>query len=88
MAIDPTSLDAFASAGARSLDDETPEQEFFSLSDTLAAPFRGVEGGVKGLYDFADFVVGDMLPDYDTRLLGTSNTMAGSLVEGMSPRST
>ena len=84
MAIDPTSLDAFASAGARSLDDETPEQEFFSLSDTLAAPFRGVEGGVKGLYDFADFVVGDMLPDYDTRLLGTSNTMAGSLVEGMS----
>lgn len=83
MAIDPTSLDAFASAGARSLDDETPEQEFFSLSDTLAAPFRGVEGGVKGLYDFADFVVGDMLPDYDTRLLGTSNTMAGGLVEGM-----
>jgi len=83
MAIDPTLLDPLLSQGARSLDDETPEQEFFTLSDTLAAPFRGVEGGVKGLYDFADFVVGDMLPDYDTRLLGTSNTMAGGFIEGM-----
>ena len=83
MAIDPTSLDAFTSSGTRSLDGETPEQEFFSLSDTLAAPFRGIEGGIKGLYDFADFVVGDVLPDYDTRFLGTSNTMAGSFVEGM-----
>lgn len=83
MAIDPTSLDPLLSQGARSLDDETPKQEFFSLSDTLAAPFRGVEGGVKGLYDFADFVVGDILPDYDTRFLGTSNTMVGSFAEGM-----
>ena len=83
MAIDPTSLDPLLSQGARSLDEETPQQEFFSLSDTIAAPFRGVEGGVKGLYDFADFVVGDILPDYDTRFLGTSNTMVGSFAEGM-----
>jgi len=83
MAIDPTSLDPLLSQGARSLDEETPKQEFFTLQDTIAAPFRGVEGGVKGLYDFADFVVGDILPDYDTRFLGTSNTMVGSFAEGM-----
>lgn len=79
MAIDPNYVSAVYS-GARQT--EEPEQEFFSLSDTIAAPFRGIEGGIKSLYNFTDYVLGDILPDYDTRLLGTSNTTAGAFIEG------
>jgi hypothetical protein len=32
----------------------------------------------------ADYITGDILPDWDTRLLGRSQTMAGGMVEGMS----
>lgn len=85
MAIDPSSL---PSSMARSLGTENQEpeeeREFFSVTDTLAAPFRGIEAGVKGLYDFADFVTGDNLPDYNTRFLGKSETTTGAFVEGIS----
>ena len=52
--------------------------------DVLAAPFRGVEGAVQGVYNFLDYATGDFLPDYDQRALGRSSTMAGGVVEGIS----
>lgn len=55
------------------------------ITDVLAAPFRGVEGAVQGVYNLADWVTGDeLLPDYNRRFLGRSNTIAGGLVEGVS----
>ena len=52
--------------------------------DVLAAPFRGVEGALQNTWGLADFLTGDILPDWDTRLLGTSETFAGGMVEGAS----
>jgi hypothetical protein len=61
------------------------ENDFFDYAgDILAAPFRGVEGAVQGAYNLADYLAFDVLPDYDTRFLGTSKTMAGGAVEGIS----
>ena len=53
------------------------------IKDILAAPFRGVEGAVQGVYNLADWATFDYLPDYDNRFLGRSETIAGSLVEGI-----
>ena len=53
------------------------------VKDILAAPFRGVEGAVQGVYQLADWATFDYLPDYDNRFLGRSETIAGSLVEGI-----
>ena len=54
------------------------------VTDVLAAPFRGVEGAVQGIYKLADWATGDeLLPDYNKRYLGRSNTIAGGLVEGV-----
>lgn len=53
------------------------------VADVLAAPFRGIEGAAQGIYQFADFLSFDYLPDYDNRFLGKSETIAGSLVEGI-----
>ena len=50
--------------------------------DVLAAPFRGMEGALQSTYGLADFIVGDILPDWDTRALGRSKTFAGGIVEG------
>jgi hypothetical protein len=61
------------------------DNDFFDYAgDILAAPFRGVEGAVQGAYNLADYLSFDILPDYDTRFLGTSKTMAGGAVEGIS----
>jgi len=61
------------------------DNDFFDIAgDVLAAPFRGVEGAVQGAYNLADYLSFDVLPDYDTRFLGTSKTMAGGAVEGIS----
>ena len=61
------------------------DNDFFDYAtDILAAPFRGVEGAVQGAYNLADYISFDVLPDYDTRFLGTSKTMAGGAVEGIS----
>lgn len=54
-----------------------------TLADVAAAPFRGIEGAIQSTYNFADFVLRDSLPDYDNRFLGKSETVAGSLVEGV-----
>ena len=61
------------------------DNDFFDYAgDVLAAPFRGIEGAVQGAYNLADYLSFDILPDYDTRFLGTSKTMAGGAVEGIS----
>ena len=60
---------------------EDDDNVFFDL---LAAPFRGVEGAVQGVYNLADLAAFDILPDYDEKFLGTSTTVAGSAVEGIS----
>jgi len=61
------------------------ENDFFDVAgDVLAAPFRGIEGAFQGAYNLADYLAFDVLPDYDTRFLGTSKTMAGGAVEGIS----
>lgn len=64
---------------------EEEENDFFDIAgDVLAAPFRGIEGAFQGAYNLADYLAFDVLPDYDTRFLGTSKTMAGGAVEGIS----
>ncbi len=64
---------------------EEENDDFFDIAgDVLAAPFRGVEGAFQGAYNLADYISFDVLPDYDTRFLGTSKTMAGGAVEGIS----
>lgn len=65
----------------------TPEQEQDDPNmflDVLASPFRGVEGAIQGIYDLADYATGDdLLPDYNQRFLGRSQTFAGGLGEGI-----
>jgi len=60
------------------------EGEFFDLFDTAMAPFRGVEGALQGVYNLADYIVDDSLPDWDERWLGESQSTVGSLVESVS----
>jgi hypothetical protein len=67
------------------LNNEEEDNDFFDIAgDVLAAPFRGIEGAFQGAYNLADYISFDVLPDYDTRFLGTSKTMAGGAVEGIS----
>jgi len=67
--------------------DPQPQQEQEDpnlLFDLFAAPFRGLEGLGRGVYSLADFVSFDALPDLDEeRLLGSSKTIAGGIVEGI-----
>jgi hypothetical protein len=54
-----------------------------SLTKDLAmAVPRGIEGALQGVYNLTDFAMGDNLPDYDTRFLGRSQTVAGGFAEG------
>ena len=71
------------SGSAQNLQDE--QLGFWGyVGDIAAAPFRGIEGAVQGVYNLTDFLTFDALPDYDNRLLGRSSTMAGGIVEGIS----
>lgn len=63
------------------LDPNNEEEDTNVFSDVLAAPFRGVEGAIQGVYNLADYVTGDFLPDYDRRFLGKSRSAAGNVVE-------
>ena len=46
------------------------EEDDSTFFDLLAAPFRGIEGAVQGVYNLADYLTFDALPDYDTKFLG------------------
>ena len=66
---------------AQPLQEEEKKNVFL---DILAAPFRSIKGAAQGVYNL-DWATGDeLLPDYDNRFLGRSNTIAGGLVEGVS----
>ena len=80
MAIDELAKSATRSTGPTPNPQEDPN--FFL--DVLASPFRGVEGAIQGIYDLADFATGDdLLPDYNERFLGRSQTFVGGLGEGI-----
>ena len=52
--------------------------------DVAMAPFRGAEGALYSAYQLADdYLLNDVLPDWETRALGTSKTMPGMAVEGV-----
>lgn len=77
-----TTLTSTTRGGARaSLDDSKEKKNVFA--DLAMAIPRGIEGAIQGTYNLADTVSGDVLPDYDERLLGRSNTIAGGLAEGI-----
>jgi hypothetical protein len=48
----------------------------------LAIP-RGIEGTIQSVYQLGDWATGDLLPDYDSKFLGTSETITGGLAEGI-----
>jgi len=67
--------------------------------DLIGAPMRGIEQGVRGAYGLGDFLVGDILPDWDRNFMtegvlgvfgvdesyaAQSQTFAGGIVEGAS----
>lgn len=61
--------------------EEEDESSFFSLSDTLLAPLRGVEEFGRDLYGLVDFVGFDALPDLsEERLLGESDSTVGAFL--------
>ena len=68
----------------------TPEKKqeedrpIFDTADTLKAIPRGVVGFGKSVYNLADYVSGDMMPDWTTNPLGESKSMVGGFVEGLS----
>ena len=65
--------------------DENKEFGLFDhVADIAKAIPRGIEGAVQDVYGLADTLTGDILPDYDTRFLGESETMAGGIIEGIS----
>lgn len=53
-----------------------------AAGDLLLAPIRGVEGFVQSVYGLADTMFQDILPDYDERLLGTSQGGIAGFLEG------
>lgn len=61
---------------------EPKKRPWFDLGDTLMAVPRGVVGAVKGVYNLADTVTMDALPDWNKNPFGESTSFSGSLVEG------
>lgn len=52
--------------------------------DVAMAPFRGAEGALYSAYQLADdYLLNDVLPDWESRALGTSKTIPGMAVEGV-----
>lgn len=68
--------------GVQPIPEQVEEKPNF-IADTLMGVPRGIEGAVQSIYDLADFATGDVLPDYDTRLLGRSKTFGGTMTEGI-----
>jgi len=68
---------------------ETEETPIFDLFDTALAVPRGIGNAAGELYDLADTLTFDLLPDTpDGRLFGESNSVVGGLVEGVAQFST
>ena len=44
---------------------------------------RAIEGMAQSTYNLADTITGDRLPDWDNRLFGRSQSVTGSLAEGL-----
>jgi len=58
-------------------------QPLWSTTDVLAAPVRGAIDFAKGIYNTADWVAQDMLPDWKTNPMGESTSTAGGLLSGL-----
>ena len=58
-------------------------QPLWSTTDVLAAPVRGAVDFAKGIYNAADWVSQDLLPDWDTNPMGESTSTAGGLLSGL-----
>lgn len=83
--IDPLTIDETSPLPALPPTQPKPvEEEANALLDVMAAPVRGLEGAVRSVYNLADFVTGDSLPNWDKNFTGTSKTTAGSIVENTS----
>lgn len=77
-------IEEILKASSRGPSNQNPQEDANVFTDVLAAPFRGVEGALQGIYDLADYATGDdLLPDYNNRFLGRSQTFAGNMVEGV-----
>jgi hypothetical protein len=82
-------LAAAAQAGARGATDapfvdpqEEDQGEFFDLKDVALAPVRGIEGFAQSIYNLADAVSLDALPNWENRFFGESTSTSGKFVEG------
>lgn len=64
--------------------DKATEDPLSYVGDVAAAVPRGVVDAGMGIYGAADWLTADLLPDWETNPLGTSETIAGSLVQGVS----
>ena len=63
---------------------KTRQEQSASLAKDLALAIpRGVEGTIQSTYQLADWATGDRLPDYESKFLGTSDTVVGGLAEGV-----
>lgn len=51
--------------------------------DALMGVPRGAVDATMGIYDLADYLTADLLPDWDNNPLGVSETAVGSLVQGV-----
>ena len=62
---------------------EGEETELFSFSDLALAPLRGAEGAVRGVLGLVDLVPGIDTGISEDRILGRSESVVGSLMEGI-----
>ena len=70
-------------------EDDGQEREIFDTFDTLLAVPRGIGNAAGEIYDLADTLTFDILPDTpDGRLFGESNSVVGGVVEGIAQFST
>jgi len=61
---------------------EEDQGEFFDAKDVAMAPIRGVEGFAQSVYNLADAVSMDALPNWENRFFGESTSTTGKFVEG------
>lgn len=64
--------------------EQSPEKPIWDTADVALSVPRGVVGFGKSIYNLADTVSFDLLPDWHTNPLGSSQSHVGGLVEGLS----